>query len=156
MKAGNFVLKDQYGNDFELYKNLSSSLLLVFYPKNKSLVCSVQLKDYSKNLDLFAKSGIKLAAVNNGLPHEHSLFCTDKNLNIILLSDPDFIVAGQFSALYPFKIIKRKLILIDKNCEIVFKRTFSPYRYWGAEKILEHLAEKTKFFNDLTINHINN
>jgi len=145
MKAGNFILKDQYGNDFELYKNLSSFLLLVFYPKDKSAVCSVQLKNYSEHLDLFLKSGIRLAAINNGLPDEHSSFCLDKNLNITLLSDPDFAAARQFSALYPFKIIKRKLVLIDKNCEIIFERTFSPFRYWGTEKILEYLAKKQSF-----------
>ena len=38
MKAGdlvsNFVLKDENGNDFELYKNLDKQVLLVFYPKD--------------------------------------------------------------------------------------------------------------------------
>lgn len=32
--ALDFILKDQDGNDFELYQNLDKKVLLVFYPKD--------------------------------------------------------------------------------------------------------------------------
>lgn len=45
----NFILPDQNGNDFDLYKNLDKNILLVFYPKDNSPVCSRQLSDYYLN-----------------------------------------------------------------------------------------------------------
>ncbi len=60
----NFFLKDQDGNDFELYQNLDKKVLLVFYPRDKSLVCTLQLKSYSKNRDKFENLGIRIFGVN--------------------------------------------------------------------------------------------
>jgi thioredoxin-dependent peroxiredoxin len=140
-KAENFRLKDNNGNMFDLYENLDKNILLVFYPKNESLVCSRQLKDYSSNKALFNKNSIKIVAVNDALPEEHSAFCGSKGLELIILSDPDLTVAKQFSALYPFNILKRRLILINRSGDVVFEKTFSPYTYWNSDHILQFLAE---------------
>jgi peroxiredoxin Q/BCP len=45
--ARDFTLNDQSGLAFNLYSNLSRKLLLVFYPKDNTPVCSKQLTDYS-------------------------------------------------------------------------------------------------------------
>jgi peroxiredoxin Q/BCP len=47
--APNFKLKDQNGNDFELYENLNKKVLLIFYPKDETPVCSTQLAEYNNN-----------------------------------------------------------------------------------------------------------
>ena len=43
MKVGdivpNFIITDQNGKEFELYKNLDKKLLIVFYPKDDTVVC---------------------------------------------------------------------------------------------------------------------
>jgi peroxiredoxin Q/BCP len=49
----NFVLNDQYGKKFNLYDNLTNKVLLIFYPKDNSPVCSMQMNDYTKNLQIF-------------------------------------------------------------------------------------------------------
>ncbi len=68
MKAGdiapNFILKDEAGNDFELYKNLDKQVLLAFYPKDDTLVCSSQLTDYNQNLDEFIKNGVRVVGIS--------------------------------------------------------------------------------------------
>lgn len=51
----NFRLKDQNGNDFELYENLTAKVLLVFYPKDDTPVYSSQLAEYNINLNEFSK-----------------------------------------------------------------------------------------------------
>ena len=40
--APNFRLKTMEGNEFELYQNLDKKVLLVFYPKDETPVCSSQ------------------------------------------------------------------------------------------------------------------
>ena len=52
----NFILKDQNGNDFNLYENLYRIILLVFYPKDNSPVCTRQLTNYNLNKAEFEKS----------------------------------------------------------------------------------------------------
>ena len=39
----NFILKDQDGKNFNLYDNLNKKVLLVFYPKDNTPVCNLQL-----------------------------------------------------------------------------------------------------------------
>jgi thioredoxin-dependent peroxiredoxin len=140
-KAENFILKDQKGTDFELYKNLKNNILLVFYPKNNSFVCSRQLRNYSTSIEKFEKSRIRLIGINDGSPEEHFLFCRSQELNITLLSDPELVVIKQFGALYPFKLIKRKLVLINKNAEIIFDKNLPQYSYWDHDKLLSFLVK---------------
>ena len=152
-KVDNFILKDQNGKDFELYKNLDKNLLLVFYPKDNSLICSRQLKNYSENMKPFEKTGIRIIGINDGSLEEHHQFCSTKELDLILLSDPELKVIKKFSALYPFRIIKRKLVLINSSAKIVFSRNLPPYSYWTYDKILRILS-KNEFY-DLTISTFN-
>jgi thioredoxin-dependent peroxiredoxin len=144
-KVKNFRLTDNNGDVFDLYENLDTNILLVFYPKNNSYVCSKQLKDYSDNMEGFGKLSVKVVGINNAAAEDHSLFCTDKDLRITLLSDPQNVVAKQFSALYPFNILKRKLILINTAAEIVFEKNLSPYSYWDTGEILSYIAKNELF-----------
>ena len=36
----NFILKNQNGNDFNLFENLDKKVPIVFYPRDNSPVCS--------------------------------------------------------------------------------------------------------------------
>ena len=40
-KAGNFVLKDQFGNDFELYENLDKKILLILNRSIEGQLCRI-------------------------------------------------------------------------------------------------------------------
>ena len=61
MKVGdsveNFSLVDQYNNNFVLYDNLVKDILLIFYPKDNTPVCTKQLVDYSLNRRELSKCG---------------------------------------------------------------------------------------------------
>jgi thioredoxin-dependent peroxiredoxin len=140
-KVLNFRLPDNNGNIFDLFENLDSNILLVFYPKDNTPVCSNQLKDYSDNLELFQKHSIKVVAVNNGTPQDHSFFCSKKDLQIPILSDSQLEVARQFSALYPFNFLKRKLVFISSAAEVIFEKTLPPYKFWNSEEILGFFAK---------------
>ena len=59
LTTSNFILKDERGVEFELYKSLNQKVLLVFYPKDDTPVCSSQLAEYNENIDEFLKYGIK-------------------------------------------------------------------------------------------------
>ena len=135
--ADNFSLKDQEGNIFNLYENLDENILLVFYPKDDSPVCTKQLSDYQKEHQLLKTSGIKLVGINTNSEKSHKSFCNNLSLEFPLLADKSKIVSRQFNALNIFGINKRKLVLINRNKTIEFEKTVLPNRYISAAKIIK-------------------
>ncbi|MFC2102985.1 peroxiredoxin [Bacteroidota bacterium] len=139
--AEDFILKDQYGKEFVLYENLQTNLLLVFYPKDDTNVCSRQLTDYNDNTDKFTANNIKVVGINTGSVNSHSTFCNKFNLDITLLSDRNKLVSKMFNALNLFGTNKRKLVLIDTNKKIVFEKTTFSLFYVNTNSILKALSE---------------
>jgi peroxiredoxin len=124
MKAGdiapNFILKDEAGNDFELYKNLDKQILLTFYPKDNTLVCSSQLADYNQNLDKFINNEIKVVGISTDSVKSHSNFCTKLKLKFPLLADEDKTVSKQFDAINFLGMKKRLLVLIGTDRKVLW------------------------------------
>ena len=135
--AENFSLEDQEGNTFNLYKNLDENILLVFYPKDDSPVCTKQLSNYQKEHQLLKKSGIKVVGINTNSEKSHKSFCNKLSLEFPLLADKTKSVSRQFNALNIFGVNKRKIVLINRNKTIEFEKTVLPNRYVSASKILK-------------------
>lgn len=135
--AENFNLKDQFGNIFNLYENLDESILLVFYPKDNSTVCTLQLNNYQEEQQLFKAAGIRVVGINTGSERSHKRFCEKLSLNFTILADKSKNVSKQFNALNLFGINKRKLVLINRDKKIQFEKTVLTSRYISAAKILK-------------------
>ena len=140
MKVGdlvpNFVLIDENGKDFELYKNLNRHLLLAFYPKDNTLVCSTQLAEYNDNLDEFIKNGVNVVGISTDSVKSHSNFCIKLNLNFPLLADENKKVSKQFNAINFLGINKRTLVLIGIDKCILWTDSTFPATYIRSSEIL--------------------
>ena len=136
-------LKDENGNDFELYENLDKIVLLVFYPKDDTPVCSSQLADYNNNLDEFINNGVKVVGISTDSVKSHSNFCNKLKLNFPLLADEDKYVSRQFNAINFLGMNKRLLVLIGTDKKILWIDSTLPVKYIKTENILE----KVKLFN---------
>jgi len=141
-KAENFILKDQRGEEFELYKHLDHYVLLVFYPKDNSRVCSVQLDNYQKNIKLFEEARIRPVGVNIESSDSHKSFCGNINIQFPMLSDPEKKVSKSFNALNFLSVNRRKLVLISPSGEVVYERNIPFFRYDSTRKILGDLRRK--------------
>jgi len=141
MKVGdvvqNFILKDEKGNDFELYKNLDKKVLLAFYPKDDTLVCSSQLSDYNENIDEFMKNNIQVVGISIDSVKSHSNFCNKLNLNFPLLADTDKTVCKQFNAINLLGIRKRLLVLIGTDKKVLWTDSTLTVTYIKTGEILE-------------------
>ena len=137
----NFTLSDQNGNDFELYKNLDKNILLVFYPKDNSPVCSRQLADYNMNSNKFLDKNIKLVGVNVDTQELHQSFCGSLNISFPVLSDKTKEISKRFNALNLLGINKRKVVLIGMNKSILFEKSTLPIIYDNSENLLELLSK---------------
>jgi len=141
-KVDNFKLRDQSDNIFELYKNLDKMVLLIFYPKDKSLVCSRQLKNYQQNIHLFEKAGIRPVAINIENANSHKSFCTVQGIKFPVLSDEDKSVSKRFKALNLFSVNRRKLVLISSSGQIIYERKIPFFIYDDVGKILNELRNR--------------
>jgi len=141
MKIGdivpNFTLKDEKGNDFELYKNLDQLVLLAFYPKDDTLVCSTQLSDYNRNLADFVTNEIRIIGISTDSVKSHSNFCSKLKLNFPLLADEDKSVSKQFGAINFLGINKRILVLIGTDKRVLWTDSTMSITYIKAKEILE-------------------
>jgi peroxiredoxin Q/BCP len=141
-KAENFILKDQWGKDFELYKNLDRYVLLVFYPKDNSTVCSAQLDNYQHNIKEFEEAGIRPVGINIESTDSHKSFCGNINIHFPMLSDPDKKVSRSYNALNFLSVNKRKLVLISPSREIVYEKNILFFKYDSTRKILDDLRSR--------------
>jgi peroxiredoxin len=137
--APNFILKDENGNDFELYKNLTKKILIVFYPKDETPVCSSQLSEYNKNLDKFTSEDIRLVGISADPVKTHSNFCSHLQLKFPLLADETKAVSRQYEALNFLGKVKRKLVLVNSSREILWVRNSLAFHYVDASVMLNYI-----------------
>jgi len=141
--APNFILKDETGKDFELYKNLDSQVLLVFYPKDDTPVCSTQLAEYNDNLVELIQNGIKVVGINADTIQSHLEFCTKLNIKFPLLADQDKKVSRQYDALNFLGMNKRLLMIIGTDIKVLWTASAFPVTFIKSKEIVE----KVKLLN---------
>ncbi len=113
--APDFILNDQYGNQFKLWENLGKPIVLVFYPKDDSLVCTKQLCSYNSQMDeLDIDEGI-IVGISADTIEEHKKFSLKNGFKFRILSDTDKQVCKLYQALNLFGMVKRKIVFIDKE-----------------------------------------
>ena len=137
----NFVLKDQDGNDFSLYENLNKKILLVFYPKDNSTVCNLQLNNYDMNYESFEKDNIQIVGINIADVAEHKFYCEQKGFKFPLLSDHDKTISTRFDALNLLGQNKRKLVLIGTDRKVLYEKAVLSFLYINSDQILKSLKE---------------
>ncbi len=140
--APNFILKNENGIEFELYKNLDEKVLLVFYPKDNTLVCTAQLAEYNKNLHEFINNRIRVIGINTGSVQSHSTFCRKLQINFLLLADEQKQVSKLYDALNIFGGNKRLLVLIDSDKTVLWVNSSNRLTYTKSGEIIE--AVKTR------------
>ncbi len=137
----NFILKDQNNRDFNLYENLDKKVLLVFYPKDNTPVCNLQLINYDLNYDAFEENYIRIIGINTSDVSEHRYYCAQKGFKFPLLSDVDKKVSFQFNALNFLGQNKRKIVLIGTDRKILYEKTVFSFLYVNSEQIITSLKK---------------
>lgn len=141
MEVENFQLNDQYNNKFDLYKNLNQDVLLAFYPKDNTPVCTKQLVDYTLNQEELKKFGIKIIGINIDPVESHMSFCANNKIDFPVLSDPDKKVSEYFEALNLLGQNKRKLVLVGKDKRVKFEKSSLPMFFVDSRQLLNELRK---------------
>lgn len=137
--APDFSLLNQHSEEFNLYKNLNKNVLLIFYPKDNTLVCSNQLRDYQLNIEKFNEIDVQLVAINIADKETHKNFCDNIDIKFPVLSDSDKKVSEQYNALNLFGQNKRMIVLIGRDKKIKLIRKMFPIIYLTSDELVREI-----------------
>ena len=117
-----FVGKDSNGNSFEVRDYIGQPLVIYFYPKDNTRVCTEQACSFRDQYEDFKALGAEVIGISGDSQKSHTAFASQHHLPFILLSDSDkkirkeFGVPNDYFGLVP----GRATYVTDKNLVIQF------------------------------------
>ena len=145
MKAPDFTLPDNQGNNVTLSNFRGKNVILYFYPKDHTKGCTLEATNFGDNYEEIKETDTIILGVSKDSIKSHISFINKYNLPFILLSDEE----GKVCELYgtwkmkkmygrEYRGIERTTFLIDKEGNIIKK--FSKVKVEGhVEEIMEQL-----------------
>ncbi len=116
-----FALTDQDGKAFRSADYVGKSILVIyFYPKDESMVCTKEACSFRDSFDEFAKAGAKVIGINAGTVASHKGFRDHYKLPFTLLSDPDNKVYHLFGVKNKLFMTGRKTFVINLKGKIIY------------------------------------
>jgi peroxiredoxin Q/BCP len=126
VKVGNsvpvFTLTDQNGKPFSVNDYVGKKILVIyFYPKDESSVCTKEACAFRDNYTQFTDKGALVIGINGGTVESHHSFAANHQLPFVLLSDPGNKVLKQFGVKGgAFGLTGRQTYVIDLTGKVVF------------------------------------
>jgi len=116
-----FSLTDQNGREFSSADYTGKNILVIyFYPKDESMVCTREACAFRDSFNDFAKAGAKVIGINGGTVASHKEFSDHYKLPFILLSDPGNKVYHLFGVQDKMFMTGRQTFVVDLKGRIAF------------------------------------
>jgi len=116
-----FSLHDQHDSLFHISDYLGKKVLVIFfYPKDESLVCTKEACSFRDSYAEFTQAGALVIGINSGTVESHKKFQENHHLPFILLSDPGDQVLKMFGVKGKFFFSGRETFVVDKKGKIAF------------------------------------
>ncbi|WP_462249963.1 peroxiredoxin [Ekhidna sp.] len=120
-KIPDITLQNQNGDNVALSSFKGAALVVYFYPKDNTKVCTAQACGFRDNYEEFKNAGAEVIGISRDSSSSHKKVSDKRKLPFILLSDPKKIALNAFkvpSALFGL-IPGRVTFVIDKNGVVV-------------------------------------
>jgi peroxiredoxin Q/BCP len=116
-----FSLYNQDGKLFNINDYVGKKVLVIyFYPKDESMVCTKEACAFRDSFDSFTKAGAMVIGVNGGTVASHKEFQQHYKLPFTLLSDPDNKVYNMFGVKGKLFFTGRETLVIDRKGKIAY------------------------------------
>jgi thioredoxin-dependent peroxiredoxin len=141
-KAPVFSLRDQNDSLFSSADYLGKKILVIFfYPKDESIVCTKEACSFRDSYSDFTKAGAIVIGINSGSVESHLNFAHHHQFPFILLSDPGNTVLKMFGVKDKFFMSGRETFVVDRMGKVAF--TFDSFIHGKA-----HEKEALKFIQN--------
>jgi peroxiredoxin Q/BCP len=144
--APDFSLTTGDGSQVSLKDYRGKWVVLYFYPKDFTSGCTMEAKNFQRDLAQYEQSGAVVLGVSVDTAQSHTDFCAKEGLNFKLLADPDAKVSTEYGSVMDYKgdkLAARNTFLINPKGEIAKVYTgVKPANH--SEQVLKDLAELKK------------
>jgi len=144
--APDFSLATSDGSQISLKNYKGKWVVLYFYPKDFTSGCTIEAKNFQRDLDQYTKTGAVVLGVSVDNAQSHKEFCAKEGLNFKLLADPDGKVSAQYGSTMQYQgatMAARNTFLINPEGKIAKVYTsVKPAEH--SEQVLKDLAELKK------------
>jgi thioredoxin-dependent peroxiredoxin len=144
--APDFTLKNDEGKDISLKDFNGKWVVLYFYPKDATPGCTVEARNFQRDLAQYEKAGAVILGVSVDSVESHQSFCSKEGLNFKLLADTETKVSSAYGSLKDYngnKLSARNTFIIDPKGSVAKVFTgVSPAKH--SEEVLAALAELQK------------
>jgi peroxiredoxin Q/BCP len=109
-----FTLPGTGGRDYSLSDYRGAPVVLAFYPGDGTPVCTLQLSNYSHDIDRFRDVGAAVLAISPQDVDSHEQFSSDNGgFKFPLLADTDKAVAKAYDVPGPMGFYRRSVFVVD-------------------------------------------
>lgn len=135
-----FILKDQQGNSFNTADYIGKNKLVIyFYPKDESAVCTKEACSFRDSFADLADAGAIVIGINSGSVESHQDFAVKNRLPFILLSDTDNQVLKQFGIKPWLFLTGRETFVIGTDGKVAYNFRAFLNGEAHSEKVLDFL-----------------
>lgn len=90
-------------------------IVLYFYPKDNTPGCTLEAKDFTRLKQEFAGKGYRIIGVSRDSVESHIAFCKTQELDVLLLSDSEMMLAKAFNVIREKTQFGEKTIGISRS-----------------------------------------
>ena len=144
--APDFKLKSNEGKEVSLKDYRNKWVVLYFYPKDFTSGCTIEAKNFQRDLALYEKANAVILGVSVDTAESHQSFCTKEGLTFKLLADTDTSVSNAYGSVREYngnKLSARNTFVIDPKGNVA-KVFLSVSVAKHSEEVLAALAEMQK------------
>ena len=136
----------QAAPDFDLKSNRGKWVVLYFYPKDFTSGCTVEAKNFQRDLAEYEKAKAVILGVSVDSAESHKDFCAKEGLSFKLLADTEAKVSAAYGSIMEIqdkKLSARNTFIIDPQGKIA--KVFPGVKVAKhSEEVLAALAELQK------------
>lgn len=113
-EAPDFTLTNEKGENWNLFSKRGQVVLLLFYPRDETFVCTRQLCSLRDHWLEYAETGAEIVGISPGSIESHGRFASEYNLPIHLLADTDKSITKMYSHHWVMPtIFTRAIVVVD-------------------------------------------
>jgi peroxiredoxin Q/BCP len=134
-----FKLVDQHNKTFTVTEHRGKKLVIYFYPKDESGICTREACAFRDSFADFQSLGATVVGINAAGPSSHLQFAEKNKLPFQLLTDPDNKVLKSFGIRNVLFLTGRETFIVDEHGMIIHSyRAFLDGKS-HPDKVLEFL-----------------
>ena len=139
-RAPEIDLIDGHGEHWRLADVRGRTVVLLFYPRDETPVCTKQLCSVRDNWERYQATGAEVVGINTDSVEAHRRFAAEHDLPLRLLSDAE----GRVVRAYDMKNLlgtRRGVVVIDGDGVIRFRKVVLPVFRPSDDEVLSAIAQ---------------